>query len=108
MEVVTHTAQNAVNKIEQLSDLIIVDRGKIINEHYRSDTVKNIYEFLLSQPLVTVNGLVDYFDIGFVTINKAIKQLEGLGIVVQTSRGKRNRVFSYKSYLKILEDDTLV
>ncbi|MBU5361658.1 Fic family protein [Enterococcus raffinosus] len=108
LEVVTHTAQNAVNKIEQLSDLIIVDRGKIINEHYRSDTVKNIYEFLLSQPLVTVNGLVDYFDIGFVTINKAIKQLEGLGIVVQTSRGKRNRVFSYKSYLKILEDDTLV
>lgn len=94
--------------IEQLSKLIEVNRGRIANQHYRSDTVKNIYEFLLSQPLVTVNGLADYFDLGFVTINKAIKQLEDLGIVVQTSRGKRNRVFSYKKYLEILEDDTLV
>lgn len=108
LEVVTHTAKNAANKIEQLSKLIEVDRGKIADQHYRSDTVKNIYEFLLSQPLVTVNGLADYFDLGFVTINKAIKQLEDLGIVVQTSRGKRNRVFSYKKYLEILEDDTLV
>lgn len=108
LEVVTHTAKNATNKIEQLSKLIEQDRKKIADERYRSSTAKNIYEFLLSQPLVTVKGLVKHFDIGFVTINNAIKQLEGLGIVVQTSRGKRNRVFSYKKYLEILEDDTLV
>lgn len=108
LDVVTHTAKNATNKIEQLDKLIEQDRKKIEDERYRSSTTKNIYEFLLSQPLVTVKGLVKYFDIGFVTINNAIKQLEGLGIVVQTSRGKRNRVFSYKRYLEILEDDTLV
>lgn len=108
LEVVTHTAKNATNKIEQLSKLIEQDRKKIADERYRSNTTKNIYELLLSQPLVTVKGLTEHFDVGFVTINNAIKQLEGLGIVVQTSRGKRNRVFSYKKYLEILEDDTLV
>ncbi|MGG5372083.1 Fic family protein [Enterococcus sp. AZ196] len=108
LEVVTHAAKNATNKINQLSKLIESDRKKIADEHYKSSTVKNIYEFLLSQPLVTVNGLAKYFDLGFATINNAIKQLETLGIVIQTSRGKRNRVFSYKEYLTILEDDTLV
>lgn len=108
LEVVTHTAKNATKKIEQLSKLIDVDRAKIGEKRYRSNTVKNIYEFLLKHPLVTVNGLAEYFDLGFVSINNAIRQLEELGIVIQTTRGKRNRVFSYAKYLEILEDDTLV
>ena len=40
------------------------------------------------------------------TVNKCLRNLEGLGIVRELTSGKRNRVFSYAGYLDIMNQGT--
>lgn len=73
LEAVKHTAKNAINKIEQLFSLLKTDRQKIIGKKNRSDTVKKVYEFLLKQPIVTVNMLEAQMPVSYVTLNNVVE-----------------------------------
>jgi Fic family protein len=98
--------QNAATKSERdvvaLASLVANDRRRIL-EHSKSNAVTyRLFELLPKMPRMSVERVRAVLQITFPTANTAIKLLEELGILVEVTGQKKNRTFSYASYIKIL------
>lgn len=74
-----------------------------------ADVNKTLYILLLyliftkiKCPIATSGWLVEKTGITPATVNKALRHLELLGIVKEITAQKRNRLFSYAGYIKIM------
>jgi Fic family protein len=56
----------------------------------------------MERPIATSPWLVERTGLSPATVNKALAQLEKLGIVRQLTSQKRNRLFSYGEYVEII------
>ncbi len=65
-----------------------------------------MHRALQERPIATAAVLVEKTDLTPATVNKSLVQLMNLGMVRELTRQKRNRVFSYTSYLDILNQGT--
>ena len=54
------------------------------------------------QPLATSAALVKSTGLTPATVNKSLSHLGDLGIVAELTRRQRDRVFSYRRYVKLL------
>ena len=52
-----------------------------------------------------MNLVKDSLGIAFVTANKLVEQLEGLGILEEITGRRRGRVFSYTPYVALFRDE---
>ena len=52
-----------------------------------------------------MNLVKDSLGISFVTANKLVEQLEGLGVVEEITGRKRGRIFSYTPYVALFQDE---
>jgi len=59
---------------------------------------------LFKNPITTSKHLVNEIGLTPITVNKALKNLENLGIITEITNQKRNRVYSYSGYLKIVNE----
>ena len=48
--------------------------------------------------------LVEHCDVSLPTVNKALRQLEVLGIVKEITGKARNKIYVYQKYLNILSE----
>jgi Fic family protein len=64
-----------------------------------------LLDLLFERPLVHVNLVKDGLGISFVTANKLVEQLEGLGVVEEITGRKRDRIFSYTPYVALFQDE---
>lgn len=60
---------------------------------------------LYPMPLVSANKVSKLLEITPTTANSLIKKLVGIGILIETSKRKRNRTFRYKKYWDIMYAD---
>ena len=60
----------------------------------------------MEHPIATSGSLVKKTGITPATVNKALGHLERLGIVKELTAQKRNRLFSYVSYVEIMSRGT--
>ena len=65
-----------------------------------------VHQVLIKRPLVTSGILVKEIGILPNTANKALLKLQELGILKEITGKKRNRVYSYRRYLKIMDEGT--
>jgi Fic family protein len=63
-----------------------------------------LLDLLFERPLVHVNLIKDRLGVAFVTANKLVEQLEGLGVVDEITGRKRDRIFSYTPYVALFRD----
>jgi len=61
---------------------------------------------LMQQPVVMVNDVSKMVGVSYSKANNLISTCEELGILKQSSRGRRNRRFSYRRYIDILSEGT--
>jgi Fic family protein len=61
---------------------------------------------MMEHPIATSGWLVEKTGISPATVNKALGHLEQLGIVRELTARKRNRLFSYAEYVKIMNRGT--
>jgi Fic family protein len=101
-EAVTVTATQAVETAQQLLDLSSRDREKISELGRAAASSLQVHRALMEHPIATSGWLVEKTGITPATVNKALGHLEQLGIVKTITAQKRNRVFSYSSYLDIM------
>jgi Fic family protein len=73
-----------------------------------SMTTQEIIKYFATNPYLTIKKIAERLNISFTTAQRAIEKLEGLGIVSQTSEGKRGRVYCATQILSILEEPTKV
>ena len=101
-EAVIVTASQAVETAQQLLDLSNRDRDKINGLGRAAPSTLQIHRALLEQPIATSGSLAEMTGITPATVNKALGHLEQLGIVRELTARKRNRLFSYASYIEIM------
>ncbi len=64
-----------------------------------------LLDLLYERPLVHVNLVKDTLGITFVTANKLVEHLQGMGLVDEITGRRRNRVFSYAAYLALFREE---
>lgn len=103
---VAQTANQAFEAATQIVELFKADRDRITADSDRAGSSLRVHEWLQSNPFVTSNQLVEKIGLSAPTVNAALADLERLGIVTEVTGKRRNRVFSYQSYLDILSEGT--
>ncbi|MCM1002245.1 Fic family protein [Wolbachia pipientis] len=90
---------DVLSRAEQINNLI-TDWQSSKTEGVASDIIR----YLAVNPYFTIKRIVENLGVAFTTAQRAIMKLEDLGIVSQTSEGKRDRVYCATDILKILEE----
>ncbi len=105
-EAVTVTATQAVETAQQLLTVANQDRDNISSLGRATASALQIHRALMEHPIATSNWLVEKTGITPATVNKALAHLQKLGVVQELTAQKRNRLFSYRGYVEIINRGT--
>lgn len=105
-DAVITTATQAAETTKQLLDLSNQDRNKINSLGRGAASALRVHRALMEHPIASSSLLVKNTGITAATVNKALGHLEQLGIVKELTTQKRNRLFSYTSYIQIMNRGT--
>ena len=100
------SADNAVETIDRLNALhnkniaIVGDMGR------SSKTASRLFGYIQENPIIEIQKTAAAIDASFNTVSDAVNRFCKAGILRQTTTGRRNRTFSYESYLEILRNGT--
>lgn len=105
-EAVIVTATQATETAQQVHALSTQDRDKIGGLGRGAASTLQVHRALMEHPIATSGWLVETTGLTAATVNKAVSRLEDLGIVVELTSQKRNRLFSYSGYVEIMSRGT--
>ena len=105
-EAVTVTATQALETAQQLHALSERHRELIHGLGRASASALQVHRALMQRPIVSVGALAEQAGLTFVTANRALGHLQGLGIVAELTGQRRNRLFSYTGYIDVLARGT--
>lgn len=105
-EAVTVTAGQAVDTARQLHNLAATDRDAIGGLGRAAPSTLQVHRALMEHPIATSNWLTEKTGLTAATVNKALGHLGQLGIVGELTARKRNRLFSYAEYIRIMNRGT--
>ncbi len=103
---VEHTAANAVETAKRLVGLIQKDEDRLRSLGRIAATSSRAFHVLRERPLITLKEVCGRSGLTFPAAAKGIRALEKEGIVREITGRRRNRVFAYHRYLKILSEGT--
>jgi Fic family protein len=103
---VAETANQAFDATTRIVELFKRDRDRITAESDRAGSALRVHELLQQNPFVTSKALVEKTALTAPTVNAALADLGRLDIVNEVTGRKRDRVFSYRAYLDILNEGT--
>ncbi len=106
LEGVEHTATNAVETARKLVALIQQDEARIQSLGRIAATALRIFRVLCERPLITLREICDRAVMTFPAAAKGMRALELLGMVREITGRRRDRVFMYDQYMKILSEGT--
>ncbi|MDR2045938.1 MAG: Fic family protein [Rickettsiales bacterium] len=95
---------DALSRAERINILIANWQTEVSSK--TEGVASGIVRYLAVNPYFTIRKVVENLGVVFTTAQRAIVKLEDLGIVSQTSQGKRDRVFCATDILNILEEPT--
>ena len=101
-DAVIASARQAIKVTRSLHKLAETDRQAINNLGRAAASVLQIHQAMLAHPIAGARNLVTFTGLSPATANKALRQLEKLGIVEELTRQKRNRLFRYRRYMDLL------
>ena len=101
-ECVIEAADDGVAVAQKLSALLSNHRRKLLGTSGVTIPAMQLLEQLPVHPMVTLSGALDLLDVSKPTGSKAIATLQDAGILRETTGKKRDRVYAYHEYLRIL------
>ena len=104
-EAVKATAAYGAESIKSLAAMAENDRRTISTLGRATESALKIHSAMLERPIVSPGWLADKADLTPATVNKSLVHLDKLGIIKQLGENRRNRLFVYSRYLRILNDD---
>ena len=102
LEGVQVAANQAEENILKIASLVASDRRKLLESPKASSPAYRLLEMLPMMPRFTVERVKTALGTTFPTANAAVKALEELGLITETTGNKKNRSFSYDRYIKLL------
>jgi Fic family protein len=104
-EGVRETANGAAATARGLAALFAADRERVRALRGIAGSALQVHEALKQSPLTSAKHLSTATTLSIPTVNTALAALERLGVVRETTGQKRNRLFSYAEYLRLLTDE---
>lgn len=102
LEGVATAAHQAERSIIAIASLIAADRRRLLDAPKAGPISYRLFEALPMMPRFTIERVRQRLDTTFPTATAAVKVLEGLGIVTETTGQKKNRSYSYRAYIELL------
>lgn len=105
-EAVKAVAEGSVASIQKLAAMADADKSAIAGLGRAAASVHSVHAALLARPIASAGWIAETAECSMATANKALTHLERLGIVQRLHEGKRNRLFVYGEYMRILENSS--
>ncbi|MEE4365243.1 MAG: Fic family protein [Desulfotignum sp.] len=105
-DAVIHTATKAVEAAQQLMKLSAEDGQRINGLKRISGSAHLVHKALLERPMASPNWVQEKTQLSPATVNACLRELEQLGIVKEITGQKRNRLYSYAEYIRIMSEGT--
>lgn len=99
------SGQEAVKTSQELFQLFEHDRKKLLAAKQVVVPAIRLFEYLPGNPVLTTNQAVKILNTTKPTAGKAIDLLVAVGILTESTGGKRNRMFKYSKYINLLNED---
>lgn len=108
LQAVMESAEDAVHTIDQLTALHDKNMALLMEgvAKRQSDTLKKLFAYLEANPIIEVKKTSQALDMAYNTIARAVVVLVEKGILVQSEKAGKTRIYSYSEYLDILRKDT--
>lgn len=106
LEAVERTADEAVASARSAIALFAADERKIREKlSASSSSALHVFRVLHASPIVNAPHLVRETGLSKPTVNAAVQSLVALDILRELTGKRRNRMFGYDQYLKILQEE---
>jgi Fic family protein len=102
LEGVATAAGDAEHNIIAVASLVTTDRKRLLQSAQAGPASYRLFELLPMMPRFTIERVRQQLDTSFPTATAAVKALEALGIVTEMTGQKKNRSYSYQSYVELL------
>ena len=99
LEGVATAAGDAEKNIIEVASLVAIDRRRLLQSAMAGPASYRLFEMLPMMPRFTIDRVKQELDTTFPTANAAVKVLEDLGIVTETTGQKKNRSYLYQGYV---------
>ena len=106
LEAVNAAAIDATETIWSLSELHNINVARLPESNRHPDNLRRLFDYLEQHPIIAINRTAADLDLSYNTVASAVKKLQALDILRETTNAARNRVFAYEDYLAILRQDT--
>jgi Fic family protein len=101
-ETATQAAQTSKNILELFQN----DQRSVETSGRSLGTTLRIFKLLQSTPLITIARASQETQISVPTVTAALTRLQELGIVREITNKRRDKLFSYENYLRLLNEGT--
>ncbi len=105
LEAVIHSAQQALKTTGAITKLFAQDFAKIETLGRAQYSCMQVFEYLKKLPQVSTALIVKEVGISAPTARAALTHLVNLGIIEEITGNERQKVYVYKKYLMLLEED---
>lgn len=102
LEGVAIAAGDAEKNIIAVASQVANDRRRLLQSTKASPASYRLFEMLPMMPRFTIERVRQQLDTSFPTATAAVKVLEDLGIVTEMTGQKKNRSYSYQTYVELL------
>ena len=102
LEGVATAAADAEKNIIEVASLVATDRRRLLQSTKAGPASYRLFEMLPMMPRFTIERVRQQLDTSFPTATAAVKVLEDLGIVTEMTGQKKNRSYSYQTYVELL------
>ncbi|MBP1565650.1 MAG: Fic family protein [Oscillospiraceae bacterium] len=107
LEAVSAAAKDSFETIEQLSALHEKNVALLPKTNRKADNIRILFNYIEKYPIIDIKHTSKQLNVSYNTISSAIRKLQELRILNETTNSARNKVFAYSDYLNILKKDTL-
>lgn len=107
LDALNESAKDAIADIDTLSALHDANVSKIGELNTRQkNTVMALFTYLERNPIIDIGKTASALDLSYNAVANAVSVLEEKGILLQTAKVGRSRIYSYADYLDILRKTT--
>ncbi len=105
---VMESSMEAIDTIDRLAVLHDEDIARLEASvpNRQMETVRKLFCHLEKNPIIEISKTADSLDLSYNAIARAVFILVDMGVLRQTKKIGRTRIYSYCSYLEILRKDT--
>ena len=107
LEGIRSTAETALETTQRLETMAANDRRVIEDRAGKSaSSTLRVHATLMERPVLNIETSSQISGLSWPAVNNAMIRLCDLGIAAEVTGQRRNRVFKYSEYLKVLEEGT--